>query len=309
MHPQTTFELRITPCGKDVAQKEQAKAELVAWLLSVGCTAFVEGALDCDVDHDYDDASRNLYQELDGDTAPLSLYRYNREELDDLQTRIASKFAERVALEMLSHPTSEWMEGWKESFRPFTTKRFYVRPPWCDESDDTSKMDLVIEPGMAFGTGQHATTQLCLAQIEGVAERLRERLSSQTVLDVGTGTGILAIACHKLGFGAIAATDIEADAVTATLENTKMNRAQVAVAKGSVVEGEFDLVVANILSVVLRKLMPDLAGAVTAGGHLLLSGILAEEETEMRGRIEEAGLTVVGSEVMSGWTAILGSKP
>ena len=107
----------------------------------------------------------------------------------------------------------------KESFRPFATEKFYVYPPWCEETVVEPLISMVIEPGMAFGTGQHATTQLCLQQIEG-----HEYTPASRSLDVGTGTGILSIAMKQLGCGHVDATDIDPDAIIACRENARGSR-------------------------------------------------------------------------------------
>ena len=136
-------------------------------------------------------------------------------------------------------------EGWKDSFKPFATKKFYVYPPWEQNKEELGKIPLEVEPGMAFGTGQHATTQLCLAQIEN----LFESKTIETVLDVGTGTGILAIAAIKLGAKKLVGTDIDADAVIAAKENAVRNECSFEVFQDSVPAdtNSYDFVIANIL--------------------------------------------------------------
>src|SRR5690606_24543538 len=131
-----------------------AKIALKSWLEDNGVDAYVEGALDVDVDHDYANPERDFYGELDGDLSPVSVYRYGLDELIELKDRLLVSFADSFKATIESHETKEWMDGWKESFKPFETAKVRVRPPWFPA--EGKKHDVVIEPGMAFGTGQHA---------------------------------------------------------------------------------------------------------------------------------------------------------
>jgi ribosomal protein L11 methyltransferase len=203
-------------------------------------------------------------------------------------------------------PTEQWMEGWKESFRPFSTDTFYVRPPWDEAAAPEGLISITIEPGMAFGTGQHATTRLCLEQLGALYKQQRTVVASKRVLDVGTGTGILAIGARLLGYGLCAGTDIDDDAIMAAGENCRMNKADVFLTKGSVPEVTvFDLVFANILAVVLLRIMDQLAAVVADGGHLILSGILVEEEQELAAKAAEFGLTAVTQGRQDGWSCLV----
>lgn len=307
MHPTLTYELRVAFTGGPEAGAEivALKRRLIDWLLLNGIESFVEGSLDVDINQNQDEPPRDHYTEMGGDLTPVSIYRYSRESLDDLRARLARAFAHGVDVSLHSMPTETWMEGWKESFKPFATPVFYVRPPWEKDSVPKGLVDLVIEPGMAFGTGQHATTRLCLDLLGDVAKTHGE-LATRRVLDVGTGTGILAIGARKLGYGVVMGTDIEDDAILAAVENARMNQTDVFFAKGSLPEAApFDLVFANILAVVLLRIMGELAAATKDGGHLILSGILVEEEDEVAARGTEAGLRCLARARQSGWSALL----
>jgi ribosomal protein L11 methyltransferase len=175
-------------------------------------------------------------------------------------------------------------------------------------------IDLVIEPGMAFGTGQHATTRLCLEQIGLDAAENRGRLATRRVLDVGTGTGILAIGARKLGYAACDGTDIEDDAILAAVENARLNGVSLDFRLGSIPrlagpEAAYDVVLANILAVVLIRIMDDLAAVTRPGGRLILSGLLVEEEDEVAARGAAAGLTRVRSGRHEGWSCLVLGKP
>jgi ribosomal protein L11 methyltransferase len=311
MHPITTYELRIT-FGEAAKQAMKTKEQLTDWLLMNGIDSFVEGALDVDFNLNQDEPPRDFYAEMGGDLSPVSVYRYSKESLDDLFVKVNSVFGQKIATEIHSMPTEQWMEGWKESFKPFSTDEFYVRPPWEKPLTNSKLLDLVIEPGMAFGTGQHATTRLCLDECGKAAIAARksgEDLSQKTVLDVGTGTGILAIGAKLLGFGHCAGTDIEDDAVIAALENARLNKTEILVKKGSIPESKpFDVVFANILAVVILRIMPDLVAKVKDGGRLILSGLLAEEEAEIIASAEANGMTLVSAAQLTGWSCVVVGK-
>jgi ribosomal protein L11 methyltransferase len=310
-HPTLTYELHVSFPG-EAAAAVKTKERLIDWLLLNGVESFVEGALDVDYNHEYGEPERDFYGEFGGDNAPVSIYRYSRESLDDLRAKVEKAFEGKIAAEMKVMKTETWMEGWKESFRPFSTERFYVAPPWVKDPVPAGLIGIVIEPGMAFGTGQHATTRLCLDQLgkivaaAGSGAAGKAALASRRVLDVGTGTGILAIGAKLVGYGPCLGTDIDDDAMLASAENARENHADVTLRKGSVPKGEaFDLVFANILAVVLLRIMDELAGVVAPGGRLVLSGILVEEEHELVASARRHGLTLVDTGRQDGWSCLV----
>jgi ribosomal protein L11 methyltransferase len=192
---------------------------------------------------------------------------------------------------LAEHPDEDWGEGWKKDFRPLDIARVRVRPSWIDAPPPPGSVEVVLDPGMAFGTGSHATTSLCLAAL---SDLLAERPGA-SVLDVGTGSGLLAIAARKLGAGRVAANDEDPVAVEVARENAARNGVALELTGAPVddIPGAFDLVVANILANVLVALAPALARKVAAGGVLLLSGILGPQEAEVRVAHVAAGLVPV----------------
>ncbi len=224
-----------------------------------------------------------------------------------MQVTLEHRLAGHVSCKIIAHETESWLEGWKESFRPIATERFYIYPPWETLPAANSQIiPICIEPGMAFGTGQHATTLLCL---EELAELERDHLANfgnWHICDVGTGTGILSIAASKIGVTKIIATDIDPDAVTAAKRNARDNQCSIEFAKMSVPVGQsFDLVIANILAVVLKQLMPDLAAATKPGGYLLMSGLLDEQAHELTVLAHQYGLQLSRKRLRDDWCALL----
>ncbi|HEY6004687.1 MAG TPA: 50S ribosomal protein L11 methyltransferase [Anaeromyxobacter sp.] len=185
-------------------------------------------------------------------------------------------------------PDEDWGEGWKRHFAPLDVGRVRIRPSWIEAPPPPGAVEVVLDPGMAFGTGSHATTSLCLAALSDLLA-LRPGAS---VLDVGTGSGILAIAADRLGAGRVAANDDDPKAVEVARENAGRNGASVEVVSRPLeaVEGTFDVVVANILANTLVELAPAIAAKLAPGGVVLLSGILAPQEEEVRRAYRALGL-------------------
>jgi ribosomal protein L11 methyltransferase len=188
-------------------------------------------------------------------------------------------------------PDEDWGEGWKKDFRPLDVGRVRVRPSWIDAPPPPGAVEVVLDPGMAFGTGSHPTTSLCLAAL---SDLLSDRPGA-SVLDVGTGSGLLAIAARKLGAGRVAANDDDPVAVGVARENAERNGAAMELTGAPVgaIPGTFDVVVANILANVLVAGAPARAAKVAPGGILLLSGVLAPQEDEVRRAQVAAGLVPV----------------
>jgi ribosomal protein L11 methyltransferase len=170
-----------------------------------------------------------------------------------------------------------------------------------------------MDPGMAFGTGLHPTTRLCLAGIErwadeGLIGRGRARNGSARLLDVGCGSGILAIAAGLLGAGELVGVDTDPIAVEATLANARRNRVarRLRAWRGSLPSGAepFDLVAANLIASVLVALAADLAGELVPGGRILASGIFVDREGDVRTAFEAAGLRVLRRDAEGDWVAL-----
>ena len=177
---------------------------------------------------------------------------------------------------------TEWAESWKQFFVPLAFgERLWVVPSWDKTfTAPAGAMAIKLDPGLAFGTGQHATTALCL---EILADGLTP--AAARLLDVGCGSGILAIGAALLGCRHIVAVDSDATAVTVTRENAALNAVADRIAASaddlSIISGEFDWVMANIIAPVLVELAAGLAARLGAHGSLVLSGVLAEQEDEV----------------------------
>ena len=218
---------------------------------------------------------------------------------------------------------ADWSEAWKASFHPLRLgRRLMIVPAWLNPPLAPEDIPIRLDPGMAFGTGTHPTTQLCLVALE------RHLTPGAAVLDLGTGSGILAIAAAKLQTlhrtslpGPILALDIDAQAVRVARENAAANLVadRVRIEQGSLAEvlgGEFGpewrsapLVVANILArVIIHLLEQGLAQAVRRDGLLIVSGILNLQAYEVNAALKTHGLEIVAQEQIEDWVAIISRR-
>lgn len=200
-------------------------------------------------------------------------------------------------------PAQDWAHNWRDHFPPLAIgERLYLVPPWINDLP-TGRIAIVIDPGLAFGTGHHATTQASLLLLErAVAAQPPHR-----ALDLGTGSGILAIALAKLGVAEVCAVDSDSEACRCARENCARNgvsdKVKVVGALGET-SGRFDLVVANLLSSLLIELAPALAAALAPGGQLIVSGILLPEVADVAGAFAAHGLAEHARIAMGEWVTL-----
>ena len=202
---------------------------------------------------------------------------------------------------------ADWAEAWKAYFPVMRIgRRLLIRPTWRRHRRSPDDVVLALDPGMAFGTGLHPTTRLCLAAVEELADR--GALARARVLDVGCGSGILAIAAVKLGASSAFGVDTDPIAVEATAANARRNAVvrRVRARAGSLPSGAaaFDVVLANLIAGVLVPLAPALCGELRPGGTILASGIFIDREREVAGAFDAAGLTVTGRTLEGDWVAL-----
>jgi ribosomal protein L11 methyltransferase len=199
-------------------------------------------------------------------------------------------------------PDTDWVRSTQAQFAPVEINpAFWIVPSWHDPPA-AARIAIRLDPGLAFGTGTHATTRMCLRWIA------RHARAGMRVLDYGCGSGILAIAAALHGAGEVDAVDIDPAAVAATAANARTNVVRVNSALPEGATGQYDLVVANILAKPLMLLAPLLGGHVAPAGHLVLAGLLERQVEELRAAYApHAVLDVVDRE--EGWALLAGTKP
>ena len=200
----------------------------------------------------------------------------------------------------------DWAESWKIHFKPIEiSPRLAVAPSWIDYPAKPGQKIITLDPGMSFGTGQHATTKFCLTQIDLFA--FRHDVSALSMLDAGCGSGILAIAAEKLGFKDICAFDIDPDAARIAAENAASNGcSRTRFAAASLIEYnsdgiKFDVIAANILSSALLAGKDKLLSLLKPGGCLILAGILDSEYELVRKAFEDSGCSQFASTEENKW--------
>jgi ribosomal protein L11 methyltransferase len=212
---------------------------------------------------------------------------------------------------------TDWAEAWKSHFPVLRVgRRMVIRPTWRRHRRQPGDVVLSLDPGMAFGTGLHPTTRLCLAALETLADEGRVAggpAGSARVLDVGCGSGILAIAAGKLGARDLLGVDTDPIAVESTLANACLNglTRRIRVRQGSVPTGEppFDLVLANLIASLLVQLAPDLRAELAPGGRILASGIFRDREADVVAAFGAAGLTMGRRWAEEDWVALEAIAP
>jgi len=257
-------------------------------------------------------------REIDGDVrvslVQVIAYYDDAPALDDVREEIA--LALRVYgydqdavlhIETSKEPARDWLAEWKRNWQPVTVAdTFIIAPPWSEIHLTPDTHIIRIEPGMAFGTGTHETTRLCLQSIATLARGQRDIAS---VLDVGTGTGILAIAAAmSFPFARIEACDTDADAVEIARENARLNHVgeRIAFSADSITEASLsaDLVVANLTADVILPLLPLLVRLTC--GRLVLSGILDVQAETVRDGLRACGVNQIETLADGEWVALIG---
>lgn len=205
--------------------------------------------------------------------------------------------------EFMNLPDKDWNEVWKKNIRPIDVGGiFLILPSW--ETEQPDRINLVIDAGMVFGTGHHHTTQSCLLLIK----RFMDHRAKDRFLDIGTGTGILAICASKLGFREVVGVDIDPLAVEAAPRNVSLNRLDnVSIREGGITaaDGTFDFIAGNLLSEIIISIAPEIAARLNASGAVLLSGIMVGQEDEVIAQMEKAGLKCVEKVVADIWVSLI----
>lgn len=199
-----------------------------------------------------------------------------------------------------------WREQWKEHFKPIHIGKVVIVPEWIEYKEKNGEIKVLLDSNMAFGTGEHETTSMCVEMLDKYVK------ADDTVLDVGCGSGILGITASKLGANKVIMTDIDECAVTATEHNMRLNN----VANGTVllknllddnsVKGQ--VIACNIMAEVLMAFAPFIGGNLTDGGIIILSGILVEKLDAVKKAYLDAGFTFVEQKIKGEWSALVVKK-
>jgi len=206
----------------------------------------------------------------------------------------------------------DWAESWKRHFKPIEIGReLLVKPSWSKRRARKGQAVVVLDPGLSFGTGQHHTTRFCLTQLV----KLRRKGEKQSVFDIGTGSGILAIAAARLGYAPLSAIDNDAEAVRIARDNARRNRVERKIHFQCNALGDmrrlsgFDVVCANLIANVLMAESERIVGTLKPCGALIASGILDREFSDVAAEFERRGLQLIRTQKEKPWRSGVFRKP
>jgi len=209
------------------------------------------------------------------------------------------------AIELKQLREDDWAEAWKAYYKPERIGKIVIKPSWEEYPANLGEIVVELDPGMAFGTGTHPTTRLCLQALPELIKK------GATVLDLGTGSGILAVAAAKLGATEVVAADIDAVAVRVARENAARNGVleRLKIVQSDLLRGlepgTFDLTVANIIAATILELIPEVKNYLKPAGIFLASGIIAEKLAAVEERLHANGFQVRNVLTEDGWCAVI----
>ena len=291
-----------------VAQKDAEQAEAVATMIAEG-GIYIE---------DYSDIEEQVEQiahvdliepellEKPRDVVIIHLYlepgTQPAETLAVVQARMeAAGIAYTVETEGIEQ--EDWQNGWRKYYHPLEIgRRLAVVPSW--QEYDTARVKLLLDPGLAFGTGGHETTSLCLEALDELVQ------GGERMLDIGTGSGILAIAALKLGAASAEGVDIDPVAVRTAVENAALNQVEDRFSGlvgdlSDQASGTYQIITANIVANAIISLSPAVPGLLAEGGHFIASGIIDTRADEVEEALRAAGLTVAARKEKRGWVCFV----
>ena len=260
----------------------------------------------------------------DEGVAKVSFYLDDDDQVEEMLRRVNEGLDELAAYTELGQRTIEasetedkdWINNWKQYFKPFTVDHILIKPTWETVPEEhKDKLLVQIDPGTAFGTGMHETTQLCIRQI-------RKYVTEKTkILDVGCGSGILGMLALKFGAEHSVGTDLDPCAIDATYENMENNgisRDKYEVMIGNIIDDKavqdkvgyecYDIVAANILAPVLVELTPVIVNQLKPGGIYITSGIIDDKEETVKEAVAKAGLELIDVTYQGEWVCVTARK-
>jgi ribosomal protein L11 methyltransferase len=259
----------------------------------------------------------DIPEETDTETVVIKAYLPVDDELDDKLKEFERRVDELIAhhinkgkgqIDWREVQEEDWATSWKNYFHPIAVgQRVVIKPSWEEYAQAPDEIVIELDPGMAFGTGTHHTTAMCIRCLEQVIQ------AGDIVFDVGTGSGILAVAAAKLGAAHVQAVDLDGVAVRVARENIILNQVEtkITLAQGDLltgVDGRANVIVANIIADVIIRLLPDVPARLADGGVFIGSGIIAERLGDVTEAIMANGLVVDKIIEEGGWAAVVARK-
>lgn len=266
----------------------------------------------------------NFLPELpDDDTAYITFYLDSDQDDEDILNRVSEEIdglreflnVGSGEIERTHTKEEDWVNNWKEFFKPFEVGNVYISPTWIEDEIPEGKVSIKIDPGTSFGTGMHETTQLAIRQVSKYLK------PEDWVVDIGCGSGILSILALKMGANYVSAIDIDPIAVEASKENmevNQMNASKYQIEQGNLLEDKsvtewlggasYDVVVANILADVLIPLFPHAIKILRPGGLYIMSGIINDKADEVESYLYKHNMELVDLLHQGDWVSIVARK-
>ncbi len=281
----------------------------------IAVMSMIENSLQID---DYSDIGEELLDGVYGDlideellaqdrsVASVSIYIPIERSPAESSAFLEKRFAELdipAKLELIGVDEEDWANSWKKYYKPIKTgNRLVIVPMWEEYTPAADEITVIMNPGMAFGTGTHETTRLCAALLEDYINE------GDSMLDVGCGSGILAICAARLGANDCFACDIDAVAVRVAEENARLNdtpnvKAEVSDLLKSVPDKKYNVICANIVADVIIRLAPDAYKYLAPGGTFIVSGIIDTRADEVKSALKNGGYEIIAERGENGWYA------
>lgn len=255
-------------------------------------------------DKSWDFVDENLFKgAFDGITIKIYDDKNSEDYFKDLKTEIETKNLGNCKLNTIDD--EDWKNNWKDFYHIMKIGRLIVKPSWEDVRPESNEVVLNLDPGMAFGTGSHETTYMCLENIEKYLKK------GDKVLDIGCGSGILSIASKLLGAKTVIGTDIDEDAIEISSENAEKNNAKIKFLKSDnlkEIKVEADLIVSNIVAEILIDLLGEFKSHLKNNGILILSGIIAEKKDLVYENLLKNNFEIVEIKEKNEWVSFVARK-
>ena len=230
--------------------------------------------------------------------------------VDAVKTKLFNLDPEAAAsFKVTTLAEEDWEHGWKTHYQPiYVTENLVIKPSWLEQSNSDNHVEILLDPGMAFGSGTHETTRLCLQLLEKYVT------ADSKVVDVGTGSGVLAIAASKFGAQSVYGVDLDEMAVMRAKENIVLNGCDILIEKNHLMDGvgslkwKPNLIVANILAPIIVRMLPDVKSILNEGDVFICSGIIAEEKGTIIDTLGKYNFEVNQIQEENGWVAVVANK-
>lgn len=252
---------------------------------------------------DWDFLDENIYKDIyNGVTVKIYNSEFsNLENIDKLIEDIKARDLGETTIRFVDE--EDWANNWKSFY--YTQKignRLVIKPSWEDYTPDTGEIVMNLDPGMAFGTGTHETTNMCLVQLEKYMK------SNDIVYDIGCGSGILSIAAKLLGAKKVVGIDLDPMCIRVSKENAEINHVEVEFIEGDLfagVSGKANLIVSNIIAEIIVDLIEQIKAYLVDDGIFITSGIIVEKSHLVRDKLNSSGFEIIEEKVENGWTSIV----